>query len=140
MSEPQSKKTKTMSSLNQLKDLTTVVADTGDFQGKTRRNSNPFGGGHPLIVTVERWRGKATGRLLEEEGGKDLATLAFFFPERVESRDTSNYDEWLHSLLFFFPVDSFSDGYTRYFFFRFFLYTFRCRRSDYFATLLLNIL
>ncbi|KAG5317172.1 TALDO Transaldolase, partial [Pseudoatta argentina] len=32
MSEPQSKKTKTMSSLNQLKDLTTIVADTGDFQ------------------------------------------------------------------------------------------------------------
>ncbi|KYN22738.1 putative transaldolase [Trachymyrmex cornetzi] len=32
MSEPQLKKTKTMSSLNQLKDLTTIVADTGDFQ------------------------------------------------------------------------------------------------------------
>ncbi|XP_011646502.1 probable transaldolase [Pogonomyrmex barbatus] len=32
MSEPQSKKTKTMSSLNQLKEFTTVVADTGDFQ------------------------------------------------------------------------------------------------------------
>lgn len=33
MSEPQSKKSKAMSSLSQLKDLTTVVADTGDFQG-----------------------------------------------------------------------------------------------------------
>jgi len=32
MSEPQSKKTKTMNSLSQLKDLTIVVADTGDFQ------------------------------------------------------------------------------------------------------------
>jgi len=35
MTESQSKKSKMTSSLNQLKDLTTVVADTGDFQGNT---------------------------------------------------------------------------------------------------------
>jgi transaldolase len=34
-SEPQSKKTKVMaSSLDQLKAITTIVADTGDFEGK----------------------------------------------------------------------------------------------------------
>lgn len=33
-SEPQSKKTKMSSSLDQLKTLTTIVADTGDFEGK----------------------------------------------------------------------------------------------------------
>lgn len=31
--EPQSKKTKMVSSLEQLKKLTTIVADTGDFEG-----------------------------------------------------------------------------------------------------------
>lgn len=34
MSGPQCKKPKTSSSLEQLKTMTTVVADTGDFQGK----------------------------------------------------------------------------------------------------------
>lgn len=34
MSEPQSKKVKMTSSLTQLKEITTIVADTGDFQGK----------------------------------------------------------------------------------------------------------
>lgn len=33
MSEPQSKKSKMSSSLDKLKALTTVVADTGDFEG-----------------------------------------------------------------------------------------------------------
>lgn len=33
MSEPQSKKVKMTSSLTQLKEITTIVADTGDFQG-----------------------------------------------------------------------------------------------------------
>lgn len=33
MSEPQVKKSKTVSSLDQLKALTTIVADTGDFEG-----------------------------------------------------------------------------------------------------------
>ena len=32
--EPQTKKTKMASSLEQLKQLTTIVADTGDFEGK----------------------------------------------------------------------------------------------------------
>lgn len=32
MSEPQSKKVKMTSSLTQLKEITTIVADTGDFQ------------------------------------------------------------------------------------------------------------
>lgn len=34
MSEPQTKKTKITSALDQLKALTTIVADTGDFEGK----------------------------------------------------------------------------------------------------------
>lgn len=34
MSEPQCKKIKMPNSLEQLKSLTTVVADTGDFEGK----------------------------------------------------------------------------------------------------------
>lgn len=34
MSEPQLKKVKMSSSLAQLKEMTTVVADTGDFEGK----------------------------------------------------------------------------------------------------------
>ena len=34
MSEPQCKRSKMSSSLEQLKALTTVVADTGDFEGK----------------------------------------------------------------------------------------------------------
>lgn len=33
MSEPQVKKTKTASTLDQLKAMTTIVADTGDFEG-----------------------------------------------------------------------------------------------------------
>lgn len=33
MSEPQVKKTKTVSTLDQLKAMTTIVADTGDFEG-----------------------------------------------------------------------------------------------------------
>lgn len=33
MSEPQVKKTKTVSALDQLKAMTTIVADTGDFEG-----------------------------------------------------------------------------------------------------------
>jgi len=33
-SEPQNKKTKMSSSLEQLKTMTTIVADTGDFQGE----------------------------------------------------------------------------------------------------------
>lgn len=37
--EPQSKKTK-MTSLDQLKAFTTIVADTGDFEGKN--NSSTF--------------------------------------------------------------------------------------------------
>lgn len=32
--EPQSKKSKMVSSLEQLKQLTTIVADTGDFEGR----------------------------------------------------------------------------------------------------------
>lgn len=34
MTEPESKKTKTLTTLDQLKTLTTIVADTGDFEGK----------------------------------------------------------------------------------------------------------
>lgn len=34
-SEPQSKKSKMSSTLDQLKQLTTIVADTGDFEGIT---------------------------------------------------------------------------------------------------------
>lgn len=33
-SEPQSKKSKMSSTLDQLKQLTTIVADTGDFEGE----------------------------------------------------------------------------------------------------------
>lgn len=33
MSEPQVKKSKTVSALDQLKTMTTIVADTGDFEG-----------------------------------------------------------------------------------------------------------
>lgn len=33
MSEPHTKKTKIVSSLEQLKAMTTIVADTGDFEG-----------------------------------------------------------------------------------------------------------
>lgn len=33
MSEPQVKKTKIVSALDQLKTMTTIVADTGDFEG-----------------------------------------------------------------------------------------------------------
>lgn len=31
--EPQTKKTKVVSTLDQLKQITTIVADTGDFEG-----------------------------------------------------------------------------------------------------------
>lgn len=34
MTEPQTKKTKVVSTLDQLKAITTIVADTGDFEGK----------------------------------------------------------------------------------------------------------
>lgn len=34
MSEPQLKKSKVVSALDQLKAMTTIVADTGDFEGK----------------------------------------------------------------------------------------------------------
>lgn len=34
MSEPQVKKSKVVSALDQLKTMTTIVADTGDFEGK----------------------------------------------------------------------------------------------------------
>lgn len=40
MSEPQTKKTKVVSALDQLKALTTIVADTGDFEGKFFFNHN----------------------------------------------------------------------------------------------------
>lgn len=33
MTEPQNKKTKVVSSLDQLKQFTTIVCDTGDFEG-----------------------------------------------------------------------------------------------------------
>lgn len=34
MSEPQTKKSKVVSALDQLKVVTTIVADTGDFEGR----------------------------------------------------------------------------------------------------------
>ena len=42
MSEPQCKKSKMTSVLDQLKSMTTVVADTGDFQGKDFITINLF--------------------------------------------------------------------------------------------------
>lgn len=39
MSEPQTKKSKSLSTLDQLKAITTIVADTGDFEGTKHRNS-----------------------------------------------------------------------------------------------------
>lgn len=35
--EPENKKTKSVSVLDQLKQITTIVADTGDFEGKYLR-------------------------------------------------------------------------------------------------------
>lgn len=36
MTEPQVKKSKIVSSLDQLKSMTTIVADTGDFEGMSK--------------------------------------------------------------------------------------------------------
>jgi transaldolase len=82
MSEPQSKKTKTMNSLSQLKDLTIVVADTGDFQAMehfkpTDATTNPS-----LILAAANQ--KKYAHLIEkaaECGKKSGSTLA----EQVEA-------------------------------------------------------
>lgn len=89
MSEPQSKKTKIMSLLSQLKDLTTVVADTGDFQGKTRWNSNSIGGDDD---SLDDSHGEGELRQVGRRGREILLRL-HFFSERVVSRD--RFEPWM---------------------------------------------
>ncbi|XP_020300776.1 probable transaldolase [Pseudomyrmex gracilis] len=77
MSESQSKKTKIMSSLSQLKDLTTVVADTGDFEAMEQFNPTDATTNPSLILAAANQKkysqliGKAA-----EIGKKAASTLA----------------------------------------------------------------
>ncbi|XP_012224130.1 probable transaldolase [Linepithema humile] len=82
MSGPQSKKTKIMSSLNQLKDLTTVVADTGDFQAMEQFKPTDATTNPSLILAAANQ--KKYAHLIEkaaEYGKKSGSTLA----EQVEA-------------------------------------------------------
>ncbi|KYQ47041.1 Transaldolase [Trachymyrmex zeteki] len=82
MSEPQSKKTKTMSSLSQLKDLTTVVADTGDFQAMEQFKPTDATTNPSLILAAANQ--KKYAHLIEKAaayGKKSGSTLA----EQVEA-------------------------------------------------------
>lgn len=55
MTEPQSKKSKMTSSLDQLKAVTTVVADTGDFQGNNKkRNEKKTHASPPSVTNILR--------------------------------------------------------------------------------------
>lgn len=82
MSEPQSKKTKIMSSLSQLKEFTTVVADTGDFQAMEQFKPTDATTNPSLILTAATQ--KKYAHLIEkaaEAGKKAGSTLA----EQVEA-------------------------------------------------------
>jgi len=82
MSEPQSKKTKIMNSLGQLKDLTTVVADTGDFQAMEQFKPTDATTNPSLILAAANQ--KKYAHLIEkaaEYGKKSKSTLA----EQVEA-------------------------------------------------------
>ncbi|XP_011699982.1 PREDICTED: probable transaldolase [Wasmannia auropunctata] len=82
MSEHQSKKTKTMSSLSQLKDFTTVVADTGDFQAMEQFKPTDATTNPSLILAAANQ--KKYAHLIEkaaEYGKKSGSTLA----EQVEA-------------------------------------------------------
>ncbi|EZA59076.1 hypothetical protein DMN91_008469 [Ooceraea biroi] len=82
MTEPQSKKTKMMSSLSQLKDLTTVVADTGDFQAMEQFKPTDATTNPSLILAAANQ--KKYAHLMEkaaECGKKSGSTLA----EQVEA-------------------------------------------------------
>ncbi|XP_018404272.1 PREDICTED: probable transaldolase [Cyphomyrmex costatus] len=82
MSEPQSKKTKTMSSLSQLKDLTTIVADTGDFQAMEQFKPTDATTNPSLILAAANQ--KKYAHLIEKAvvcGKKSGSTLA----EQVEA-------------------------------------------------------
>lgn len=82
MSEPQSKKSKAMSSLSQLKDLTTVVADTGDFQAMEQFKPTDATTNPSLILAAANQ--KKYAHLIEKAaqcGKKSGSTLA----EQVEA-------------------------------------------------------
>lgn len=72
MSEPQSKKVKMPSSLAQLKEITTIVADTGDFQGEQAKKLN-----EPLTQLIQiRSKVKV---LIEKRGrGNDCCALLVY--------------------------------------------------------------
>ncbi|XP_012524704.1 probable transaldolase isoform X1 [Monomorium pharaonis] len=82
MSEPQSKKSKNMSSLSQLKEFTTVVADTGDFQAMEQFKPTDATTNPSLILAAANQ--KKYAHLIEkaaECGKKSGSTLA----EQVEA-------------------------------------------------------
>lgn len=82
MSESQSKKTRIMSSLSQLKDLTTVVADTGDFHAMEQFKPTDATTNPSLILAAANQ--KKYAHLIEkaaEYGKKSGSTLA----EQVEA-------------------------------------------------------
>lgn len=85
MSESQSKKAKIMNSLNQLKELTTVVADTGDFHGKI---TSKFEFVQRLRQVTHTDVGLGGNR--GERREIILQRLHIFFSSEQVSRDSSN--------------------------------------------------
>ncbi|XP_011056522.1 PREDICTED: probable transaldolase [Acromyrmex echinatior] len=95
MSEPQSKKTKTMSSLNQLKDLTTIVADTGDFQAMEQFKPTDATTNPSLILAAANQKkyahliekavayGKKSGSTLTEQVEAALDIICVLFGKEI---------------------------------------------------------
>ncbi|KYN44566.1 Transaldolase [Trachymyrmex septentrionalis] len=95
MSEPQSKKTKTMSSLNQLKDFTTIVADTGDFQAMEQFKPTDATTNPSLILAAANQKkyahliekaaayGKKSGSTLTEQVEAALDIICVLFGKEI---------------------------------------------------------